>query len=100
MIHHIVMWKLIDPQNGASKWDLAAEMKNRLMALKNEIEVIDYMEVGINEIHFDKNHDIVLVSRFKNYDDLALYASHPAHLKVVDFVKPITHSRAAVDYEV
>jgi len=94
------MWKLNDQQNGTNKWDLAAEMKNRLMALKNEIEVIDFLEVGINQIHFDKNHDIVLVSRFKSFDDLALYANHPAHLKVVDFVKPITNSRAAVDYEV
>ncbi len=99
MIKHIVMWKLKDEHNGMNKEALATEMKNQLLNLKSHISELVSIEVGINSIHPDKNSDIVLTTEFKNFDDLATYAVHPEHLKVVDFVKQIVVDRACVDYE-
>jgi len=93
------MWKLKDELNGKKKPELAAEMKARLLDLKGKIKELKSIEVGINGIHFDKNSDIVLVTDFNTYDDLAVYANHPDHLKVVDFVKEVAIARACVAYE-
>lgn len=99
MIKHIVMWQLKEELDGKKKPELAAELKEKLLALKNEIDELMSIEVGLNAINHDKNHDVVLITEFKNYDDLAIYAKHPKHLKVVDFVGKVITTRAAVDYE-
>lgn len=99
MVKHIVMWKLKEELNGKSKNELASEMKVRLLDLKGKIHELKNIEVGINGINFDKNSDIVLITDFNTYNDLSVYANHPDHLKVGDFVKEVAISRACVDYE-
>lgn len=93
------MWTLKENHNGKSKDELASEMTTRLLELKKHITEIKFMEVGRNVIFPERNHDLVLVSEFKSFDDLENYANHPEHLKVVAFVKEIVTSRAAIDYE-
>lgn len=99
MVKHIVMWKLKDEHNGMNKEELAVEMKNQLMALKGSIAELVDIQVGINSINPDKNSDIVLTTEFNTSDDLATYAGHPEHMKVVAFAKQIVVERACVDYE-
>lgn len=98
MIKHIVMWTLKEEHNGMQKNEIAKELKDKLLALKDKIEQIKSIEVGINAIHPDKNHDVALVTKFETFDDLAIYAKHPDHMLVVEFVKEIATGRAASDF--
>lgn len=100
MVKHIVMWKLKDEFDGKSKDELILEMTNQLLDLKGKIPELINIEVGINGIHFEKNSDLVLVTEFNSFEDLDVYAKHPDHLKVVEFVKNIVTDRACVDYEI
>ena len=98
MIKHIVMWSLKEEYNGQTKNTIANELKTRLLDLENKIPQLKSIAVGINEIHFDRNHDVVLITEFNSFDDLAIYANHPDHLKLVEFVKQISTARAAIDF--
>ena len=99
MIKHIVMWTLKEEFNGMNKSDIAEELKNQLLALKSKISIIKNIEVGVNKINHDKNHDVILITEFETFEKLAEYSTHPDHMKVVDFVKNISTGRAAVDFE-
>ncbi|MEG0296248.1 MAG: Dabb family protein [Clostridium sp.] len=97
MIKHIVMWTLKDFAEGNDKKENAKKIKESLEALKNEISVIKFIEVGIN--NNDSNvYDVVLNSEFETMEDLDIYQKHPAHVKAGGFVKLVTESRACVDY--
>ncbi len=99
MVKHIVMWKLKDEFDGMNKAQLANEMKMQLLGLNGLVKELKSIEVGLNNIHPDKNYDIVLTTSFENVDALATYAGHPEHMKVVGFAKNIVIERACVDYE-
>lgn len=99
MVKHIVMWKLKEEHNGMTKDELILEMSNRLIELKDKISELVDLQIGINGIHFEKNSDLVLITDFNSFEDLATYAAHPDHIKVVGFAKEIVVDRACVDYE-
>mgnify|MGYP003553964412 CR=1 FL=1 len=48
----------------------------------------------------EKTLDQVLVSIFKSLEELDIYAKHPEHVKVGEFVGKVRKDRVAVDYEV
>lgn len=95
MIKHIVMWKFKDDVVEAEK----LEMKRRLEALKGAVPKLPGIEIGMDQSKKEASMDMVLYSEFQTLEDLAAYASHPEHLKVVEFVKPLVCDRAVVDYE-
>lgn len=99
MIRHIVMWKLKDFGQTEIKALNAARLKDELYHLKNEIVQIKALKVGIN-LNPENEYDVVLECEFDNLTDLAIYQKHPAHLRVVDFLKTIRDLKAAVDYEI
>ena len=98
MINHVVLFKLKDYAEDEKKAVLS-ELKSLLVGLKKKIDVIRYIEVGINYELDAKSHDICLISHFDSVDDLDRYRVHPEHLKVVERVSETTVSRAAVDFE-
>jgi hypothetical protein len=93
------MWKLKDEALGQKKWELMAELKFRLEALRGRIPEIRFLQVGLNVVKADTASDLVLVSDFDDMEALNRYAGHPEHLKVADFVKQVTSERRAVDFE-
>jgi hypothetical protein len=95
MIKHIVMWKFKDEVVEADK----LEMKRLLESLQGVVPSLINIEIGMDLVGKEASKDMVLYSEFKSMDDLAAYAGHPAHLKVVEFVKPLVAERAVVDYE-
>jgi len=98
MINHVVLFKLKEyPQKEKSK--VIAELKTLLEELKDKIEVVKFIEVGVNYDLEAKSYDMVLLSHFETLEDLNVYRVHPAHLKVVERIGETTVSRAAVDYE-
>lgn len=106
MLRHVVMWKMNKKFTSDQKFEKALEIKQALEALKDKIDEIIDIEVGISGTigtscccKGDKGeYDICLVSSFENTDALDAYAQHPEHLKVVDLVKSCVSKRKAVDY--
>ena len=99
MIKHIVMWRLKDSAAGASREENAKKLKESLEDLKDKIEEIKAIEVGINFNSSPAAFDVVLYSEFADREGLDTYQNHPEHLKIVDFVGEIRTDRAVVDYE-
>lgn len=95
MVRHIVMWKMAD--NG-KKDEIMPEIKAELEALKDKLDVIENIEVGINA--GGGNSDLVLVADFKDAAALAAYAEAPEHKAVAAaLIKPNAVERRCVDYE-
>lgn len=96
MVKHIVMWKFKDGIPEADR----LEMKRQLESLMGTVPSLVNIEVGLDVSGKDAAMDMVLYSEFNSMEDLAAYAGHAEHLKVVDFVKPLVCERAVVDYEI
>jgi len=99
MIKHIVMWRLKEFSNHASKDENAIKLKETLESLKGKIYEIKTIEVGINTNQSEGAFDLVLYSEFDSMRDLDAYQKHPEHKKIVDFVNQVRSDRAVVDYE-
>lgn len=97
MIRHIVMWRMADAPD---KCERAQAIKENLEALKDKIDVLVDIEVGLNFESSDAASDVVLVSTFNTAEDLSAYQLHPAHKAVgAAYVKPYVAERRVVDYE-
>ena len=69
-----------------------------LEQLPKKIEELVSMEVGLNFDESERAFDLSLYSTFKTKEDLATYASHKEHIKVVDFIKTVITESKVVDY--
>ena len=95
MIVHIVMFNFKEENKAAN----IAKTKEMLTALVEKIEPLQSMEVGIDFNQSERAMDLSLISTFESKEDLSTYASHPAHLEVVAFIKEVTVLSKVVDYE-
>ncbi|ERP39309.1 Dabb family protein [Chitinivibrio alkaliphilus] len=93
MLKHIVMWKFDSDET-------VQEAKKRLEELPAQIPEICKFEAGVNISSRPAALDLVLYSSFKNRDDLATYAEHPAHVAVASFIKAHAQETRVVDYEI
>ncbi|WP_372637203.1 Dabb family protein [Fodinibius sp.] len=104
MIRHVVMWKLKDEAEGASKEKNAEKMKLILEGLKINIEEIKNVEVGINISEDDNEagrpYDVVLISDFETELDYTMYTRNEHHKKAVKFINSVIEDRNFVDYKV
>lgn len=94
MIKHIVFFKL--PETFTQK-DLLVE---KLNSLKDNINFIRALEVGINFAQSDRAFDVSLTVIVDNKDALANYAVDENHLPVVEFIKANDIETKVVDYEI
>lgn len=100
MIKHVVMFKFKDEAKGRTKEENVQIAKNMILDLKKSINVLKFMEVGINSKEADNNnYDLVLISEFDTIQDLKEYAVHQEHIKVVNFIKEVIETRSCVDYK-
>jgi len=97
MINHVVAFKL-NEYPAAEKALVVAEMKKLLENLNDKIEVVKFLEVGVNYELDAKSYDLVLISHFETLADLEVYRVHPEHQKVVKRFAETTCNRAAVDF--
>ena len=97
MIKHIVVWRISD---AVDKEKTAQIIKENLEALKEKIDVLRDIRVGINFNNTDAASDIVLETVFDSKADLQAYQVHPAHVAVGrDYVRPNVSERRVIDYE-
>lgn len=94
---HIVSWKL-GGETIEERDAQAAQAKAAIEALKDEIPEIRAINVYRNELFEGANYDLTLIADFDDADGLAVYAAHPKHLPVIDFMKTITVARVATDF--
>lgn len=92
MIRHIVMWKF-RPGTEAEQ----DQFLTGLQALQGVIPQLVRSEVARSA--GSGNYDAVLVSEFRNLEDLETYKKDPRHQAVSALCKSIREDRAAVDYE-
>lgn len=101
MIRHIVMFKFKEEAEGKSKKENIEIAKEIALSLKSEISYILSDEVKLNSKEADNsNCDLIYISDFNNIQELNKYAVHPAHLKLVAFLKNVREERACIDFEI
>ncbi len=94
MVRHIVFFKL--PDNSKDK---IQELKNMLLSMKGEVEVLKNIEVGINFSQSPRAFDLALIADFETKEDLKKYSTHPKHLPIIDFIRKSGIETKVVDYE-
>jgi hypothetical protein len=95
MVVHIVMIKFKD---GVLREQML-EVKSEIEALKDKIDAVESMEVGLNFADEDRAMDLALISTFKSREDLNSYAKDPIHLEVIKKIKSVADYTKVVDYE-
>jgi len=98
MVKHIVLFKLKDRAEGASRADNARLVKARLEALRGKIPGLLELAVGLNPDPNDPSYDLALDSTFDSRESLAAYQVHPEHQAVADFIGRVRESRTVADY--
>ena len=94
MIVHIVMFKFKEE----NKVTNIINAKGMLEALVDKIEPLNSMEVGVDFNQSERAFDLSLYSTFDTKEGLSTYATHPEHLKVVEFIREVTETSKVVDY--
>lgn len=95
MVKHIVTFKLSGTPE--ERRQVAENFKEALLALPEQIEVLQSMEVGINE-NPNENWDVVLTAVVPTMADVDIYAKHPAHVAAAGLLAGHKEARACVDY--
>jgi len=91
MIKHVVLLKF--KENSPIE-----EIKEKIENLKNEIDVIKSIKAKI-DIKFEQNaSDLCIITEVENIKDLEIYAKHPKHLKVIEFIKKFAIERRVADF--
>jgi hypothetical protein len=96
MVKHIVSFKLTGTAD--ERRAVAEAFKAALLALPEQIDVLQSMEVGINE-NPAEDWDVVLTAIVPTMADVAVYAKHPAHVAAAGLLAGHKENRACVDYE-
>ncbi len=94
MIKHIVFFKL--PEQFTQKDFLIEKLHN----LKEDIDFIRALEVGVNFADSQRAFDISLTVVVADKEALQQYATHEKHLPVVEFIKSNGIETKVVDYEI
>jgi len=100
MIKHVVLWKLKDFAEGASKQQNALKIKGLLEEMRGKIPGMLKLEVGLN---FEKSSDAVdisLYTEFESREALDAYQVHPDHMPAKKLIPLVRSERRVTDYEV
>ncbi len=96
MVRHIVFFNFNDDVTESNKTELIEGLKG----LKEKIDLIRELEVGIDIANTPKSYHIALNTLFDSFEDVQTYISHPIHQEVVELVKKYCSSTVKVDYPV
>jgi hypothetical protein len=98
MIRHVVMWKL-KGEDAAARSESFTAVAEALGALPPLIPEIRSFHIGQDVAETEGNWDAVLVNDYATPADLAVYQTHPEHVRAASIVRENTTERAVVDYE-
>lgn len=97
MIKHVVLFKLKKMASPEAKNSKLQELKAGFEGLKERIDVLSSIEVGVN-CNPAENFDLILITVFDSLEDLAEYAGHPDHVAMVRKIGEVKEDRACVDF--
>jgi hypothetical protein len=97
MLKHVVMFKMKE-NDQLTKERHTETLKEKLDELPGRVDVILKFETGLNIAASERAFDLVLVSEFKDENDLNIYKDHPDHQKVVVYLKEVCEETKVVDY--
>ena len=100
MIRHVVMWKLKEHAEGASRAENVLKLKEKLEGCRDIVPGMLKLEVGIAAPGLESTYDIVMVSDFTDKAALDAYQVHPKHQALKGFTGAVRESRECVDYEI
>lgn len=93
------MFKLKEFDSPAEKQAKMNEIKIKLEALIDKIDVLRKIEVKFN-CNPEETWDLILITELDTLADVSLYANHPEHVAVSKgLIGPVKADRACVDYE-
>lgn len=100
MVRHVIIWNMKETLSDEECRKVKNDIKEALEDLKGVIPGLSEINVATDPLD-TSNADLMLDSLFEDKDALAVYADHPAHVKVKDeLVVPNVRSRVCMDYEV
>ncbi|MBR3867187.1 MAG: Dabb family protein [Clostridia bacterium] len=99
MIRHVVMWKFKEEAEGKTKAENMQIVRDSLFALLPIIPEIKLMEIDCDIMHTEMSYDMMLTTEFASVEEMKVYAEHPAHKKVQEFVKAVREARIVLDCE-
>ena len=97
MLRHIVMIKFSDRKTVET---VCLKVEELLKGLLVEIDSLIAIEVGRNVNTKASAYDLVLTADFEDDAGLEAYRIHPAHVKVLDYLKETMEKATVVDYYV
>jgi Stress responsive A/B Barrel Domain len=100
VIRHIVMWKLFEQAEGATRAENAQKLQQKLEACREIVPGILRLHVGIAQPGLESKRDVILDADFADKSALDAYQAHPTHEALKAFVGKIRESRHCVDFEV
>lgn len=93
------MFKLKEFDSPAEKQAKMNEIKIKLEALIDKIDVLRKIEVKFN-CNPEETWDLILLTELDTLADVSFYANHPEHVAVSKgLIGPVKADRACVDYE-
>ena len=97
MIQHIVLFRFSDDLSESQKYDLLVALKPLFEGLTEEIDVLRELHIRPN-VNPHEPFDFCLDARLDRFEDVSKYATHPAHVALVnEYIKPHVIARACVD---
>lgn len=99
MITHIVLWKLVDEYAGKDRETLAAEFRDRIMAMRGAVPALQSVDCGADFQRGERSWDFALYTTFADRAALDAYQADPIHGEVKAFARAIGREVAAVDFE-
>lgn len=94
MIRHLVLFKLKPKVTKKEIEQLAKELNS----LKDKIEQVRGIEVGMDVGRAPNSCDLVLNTLFDNMEDVKIYSESQAHIEIVKMVERLCESRMKIDY--
>lgn len=95
MIKHVVCYRLYERTEEKKK-----EVKEMFMSMKDKIEYIKDIQVGLDFLKSERSYDVVLEITFNSVEDMNAYQKHPYHLNTVKpFMGRAKELSVSVDYE-
>ncbi|RYF49278.1 MAG: Dabb family protein [Comamonadaceae bacterium] len=94
MIRHVFAWKVVDSRDGGKVIDM-------LTAFSEKVDVVRSFEIGAHTGDPGDNGDPwdgVLITDFDDWEGLATYSNHPAHVELVAELLPLVKERAVIDF--
>ncbi len=96
MIKHVVCYKLKDSSINSKQ-----KVKEMFMSMKDKIEYIKDIQVGLDFLGSERSYDVILEIVFESVESMNKYQKHEYHTTTVKpFMANARVASVSVDYEI